>query len=212
LYLQDGQNLFDDYAPFGNWAVDKKLAILAEQLHHEVIIVAIDHAKDQRISEFTPSHDTVLGIGDGKKYARFLADTLKPYIDRKFRTKPDRAHTGIGGSSMGGLISLYSAWIYPEVYSKLMVLSPSLWVDPDLISKTSFITDKTPFKLYLYAGLQEGESLITLTNRLEKAILEKAKTGWKASLKKSLEPLGKHNENDWGREFPKALKWLYYEK
>lgn len=212
LYLQDGQNLFDDYAPFGNWAVDKKLALLAEKYHHEVIIVAIDHAKDQRIAEYTPSHNTKLGIGDGKKYARFLADALKPYIDKNFRTRPERAFTGIGGSSMGGLISLYAAWIYPEVYSKVMVFSPSLWVDPDLISKSSFITDKTPFKLYLYAGMQEGERLISLTNRLEQAILDKTKTGWDASIKKSLEPSGKHNENDWGREFPKALKWLYYEQ
>jgi predicted alpha/beta superfamily hydrolase len=212
LYLQDGQNLFDDYAPFGNWAVDKKLALLAEKYHHEVIIVAIDHAKDHRIAEYTPSHNTKLGIGDGKKYARFLADALKPYIDKNFRTRPERAFTGIGGSSMGGLISLYAAWIYPEVYSKVMVFSPSLWVDPDLISKSSFITDKTPFKLYLYAGMQEGERLISLTNRLEQAILDKTKTGWEASIKKSLEPSGKHNENDWGREFPKALKWLYYEQ
>ncbi|MEZ4980567.1 MAG: alpha/beta hydrolase-fold protein [Saprospiraceae bacterium] len=212
LYLQDGQNLFDDYAPFGNWAVDKKLAVLAEKLQHEVIVVAIDHAKEQRISEFTPSHNTKLGIGDGKKYARFLADNLKPYIDKNFRTKPERRFTGIGGSSMGGLISLYAAWLYPEVYSKLMIMSPSLWVDPDLISKSGFINDKTPFKLYLYAGMQEGASLISLTDRLEKAILERTKTGWQAEVKKCIEPLGKHNENDWGRAFPKALKWLYFEK
>ena len=93
LYLQDGQNLFDEYAPFGNWAVDKKLAVLAEKGLGDIIVVAIDHAEKDRIAEFTPSFKTKLGRGDGKKYVRFLADTLKPYIDKNFRTLPDlRAH------------------------------------------------------------------------------------------------------------------------
>lgn len=97
----------------------------------DIIIVSIDHAEDERIAEFTPSYRTRLGVGDGKKYARFLADTLKPHVDQHFRTLPDRVHTGIGGSSMGGLITIYAGLMYPEVYGKLMVFSPSLWVGAD---------------------------------------------------------------------------------
>ncbi|MEL6925076.1 MAG: alpha/beta hydrolase-fold protein, partial [Bacteroidota bacterium] len=79
LYLQDGQNLFDDHAPYGSWEVNKKLAMMAERGMANIIVVAIDHAEEDRIEEFTPSSNTRLGSGDGKKYARFLADTLKPH-------------------------------------------------------------------------------------------------------------------------------------
>jgi len=78
LYLQDGQNLFDPNAPFGTWGVTKKMAILKERGMGDIIVVAIDHAKEERIEEYTPSQPTKLGSGDGKKYVRFLADTLKP--------------------------------------------------------------------------------------------------------------------------------------
>ena len=132
LYLQDGQNLFDDYAPFGSWGVDKKLAEMSENGLGEIIIISIDHAKEERIEEFTPSYKTKLGRGQGKKYVRFLADTLKPYVDKNFRTLNKREFTGIGGSSMGALISIYAGFMYPEVFSKLMVFSPSLWVAPNI--------------------------------------------------------------------------------
>ncbi|MEZ4947810.1 MAG: alpha/beta hydrolase-fold protein [Saprospiraceae bacterium] len=102
---------------------------MPKKTHHEVIVVAIDHAKEQRISEFTPPLIILKsGVRDGKKYARFLADNLKPYIDKNFRTKPERRLLGIGEFN-GGLIRAYAAWLVSEVYSKLMIMSPSLWVD-----------------------------------------------------------------------------------
>ncbi|RME92641.1 MAG: hypothetical protein D6772_16745, partial [Bacteroidetes bacterium] len=133
LYLQDGQNLFDDYAPFGNWAVDKRMAYLTERGMGDLIIIAIDHANDKRIIEFTPSSSaTRWGKGEGKKYVRFLAEDLKHFVDGRFRTKPDWANTGIGGSSMGGLISIYAGLMYPHIYGKLLIFSPSLWVTPNI--------------------------------------------------------------------------------
>ena len=108
LYLQDGQNLFDDYAPFGSWEVDKKLALLQRKGLGDVIVIAIDHAKEERIKEYNPGGNPKLGKGQGREYVRFLAETLKPFVDKTFRTKPDRLNTGIGGSSMGGLISILS--------------------------------------------------------------------------------------------------------
>ncbi|HHH49608.1 MAG TPA: carbohydrate esterase, partial [Saprospiraceae bacterium] len=152
LYLQDGQNLFDDYAPFGNWGVDKKLAVLAELGLGDIIVIAIDHAAEERIEEFTPSQKTKLGSGDGKKYVRFLADTLKPYIDKHFRTKPDQANTGIGGSSMGALISIYAGFMYPEVYSKLMIFSPALWVAPKIRFGSINYDADINMQIYVYAG------------------------------------------------------------
>ena len=208
LYLQDGQNLFDEYAPYGNWAVDKKMALMAAQGMGDFIVIAIDHAKEERIEEFTPSYKTRLGVGDGKKYIRFLADTLKPYIDKHFRTMPDRMNTGIGGSSMGALISIYAGLIYPEVYSKLLIFSPSLWVTPNMHFHFMNLYQTAPMKVYLYGGEGESDTMVPSLQRFKQAL--EAKASAPVSFKLSIDPQGKHNEERWGKEFPKAIDWLFF--
>lgn len=209
LYLQDGQNLFDDYAPFGNWAVDKKLALMAERGTGDIIIIAIDHAREERILEFTPSTSTRLGVGDGKKYVRFLTETLKPYVDSHFRTMPDREHTGIGGSSMGALISIYAGLMYPEVYSKLLLFSPSLWVAPNIHFHATPTGEALHSKAYIYAGGDESKNMVPHVKQFKQA-MERKGTGSKMSFHLSIDPQGKHNEHHWGEEFPKAVEWLYF--
>lgn len=209
LYLQDGQNLFDDYAPFGNWAVDKKMAVLAERGMGDVIIVAIDHAEEERIAEFTPSMKTKLGRGQGKKYVRFLADTLKPYVDKQFRTLPQREQTGMGGSSMGGLITIYAGLMYPEVFSKLMVFSPSLWVVPNIHFNLMNLDEPLDLKIYLYGGGEEGTYMIPNMQRFVAAV-EQQKSDTQIDVNLSIDPKGKHNEARWGEEFPKAIEWLFF--
>jgi predicted alpha/beta superfamily hydrolase len=209
LYLQDGQNLFDDYAPFGNWAVDKKLAVLAEMGMDDIIIIAIDHAEEERIKEFTPSMNTRLGRGSGKKYVRFLADTLKPYVDRHFRTKPERHNTGIGGSSMGGLISIYAGFMYPEVYSKLLVFSPSLWVVPGIHFEIMSFDEAFDMQIYLYAGGEESKFMVPNVHRFVKTVEDQG-LGHKIKFNISIDPQGKHSEARWGEEFPKAVEWLFF--
>lgn len=211
LYLQDGQNLFDDYAPFGSWGVDKKLAVMAERGTNEVIIIAIDHAEHERIEEFTPSYRTRLGVGQGKKYVSFLADTLKPYVDRHFRTLPQRENTGIGGSSMGGLISIYAGLMYPAVYSKLMIFSPSLWVAPNIHFHGIKFGEVNPTKVYLYGGGAEGANVIPNIQKL-KAALEKQGQGSNMQFELAIDPRGEHNEKRWGEEFPRAVEWLFYDR
>ena len=209
LYLQDGQNLFDDHAPFGNWAVDKKLAVMTEQGLGDLIVVSIDHAEEERIAEFTPSIQTQLGSGDGKKYVRFLADTLKPYVDRHFRTLPGRAHTGLGGSSMGGLISIYGGLMYPEVYSRLMIFSPSLWVAPHIHFHFINFLEARNMKIYLYAGERESTNMVPNIHRFKEE-LEKADPQAQVDFKLSVDPNGEHNEPRWGQEFPYAAEWLFF--
>lgn len=211
LYLQDGQNLFDDYAPFGSWGVDKKLAVMAERGTHELIIIAIDHAEEARIEEFTPSYRTRLGVGQGKKYVSFLADTLKPYVDRHFRTLPDREHTGIGGSSMGGLISIYAGLMYPNIYSKLMIFSPSLWVAPNIHFHANQVQEVRHTKAYLYGGGAEGANVIPNIQKLKTA-LEQQGQGQRMQFELAIDPQGEHNEKRWGEEFPRAIEWLFYDK
>ncbi len=209
LYLQDGQNLFDEYAPFGNWGVDKKLAHMAEQGKGDIIVIAIDHAEADRIKEFTPSSNTRLGSGYGKLYVRFLTEILKPYVDSQYRTIKDRHHTGIGGSSMGGLISIYAGLMYPEVYSKLMIFSPSLWVAPKIHFHSINLNKGQDTKIYLYGGEAESVNMIPNLKRFKSA-LQKQGSGAKLDFELNVDPHGQHNEIRWGEEFPRAVDWLFF--
>lgn len=211
LYLQDGQNLFDEYAPYGSWGVDKKLALMAERGQGDIIIVAIDHAEEDRIKEFTPSSNTRLGSGHGKHYVRYLTEILKPYVDQHFRTLPTRQHTGIGGSSMGGLISIYAGLMYPEVYSKLMIFSPSLWVAPKIHFHSINFNNSQDTKIYLYGGEAESVNMIPNLKRFRTA-LEEQGTGARLQFELNVDPYGQHNETRWGEEFPRAVEWLFFKK
>ena len=212
LYLQDAQNLFNEGSAFGNWEIDKKMSILAEYGRGDLIIIAIENGSEDRIKEYVLDHDSITENAEGKKYIRFLADTLKPYVDSVYRTKTEREFTGIGGSSLGGLVSIYSGFLYPEVYSKLMIFSPSLWINPE--NNFPQMNFKNPYdiKVYLYGGEEEGSQM---TERMQ--LFEKTMEGWENSLslqfefKISINPEGKHQEFFWSQEFPRAVEWLFYD-
>jgi predicted alpha/beta superfamily hydrolase len=208
LYLQDGQNLYDDYAPYGSWGVDKQLAAMSERGTGNLIVVAIDHANHQRVSEFTPSLQNKLGIGEGKKYCDFLANTLKPYIDQHFRTKPEPPHTGIGGSSLGGLVSVLAGLYFPDVYDRLMIFSPSFWVMPDLPEQLMQLTREFDGKVYLYGGEAESETMVPNMIRFQEEI-ERLSRESDLEFRTEIDPNGQHNEARWGKEFPKAVEWLF---
>lgn len=209
LYLQDAQNLFNDNAQFGNWEIDKKLAVMAEYNIGKIIVIAIEHAEKERIKEYNVGN-TVLGNGQGKKYIRFLTETLKPFVDQNFRTKSDRENTGIGGSSMGGLVSIFSGIMYPEVFGKLMIFSPSLWVVPKI--KLSFLDMSEPqeTRIYLYAGGDESETMIDHVKNFKRRLLKKESLANKMKVHLSINSIGKHSENYWSDEFPKAIEWLFF--
>ena len=212
LYLQDAQNLFNEGSAYGNWEIDKKMSILAEYGRGDVIIIAIENGSEDRIREYVLDNNSITENAEGKKYIRFLADTLKPYVDSVYRTKPEREFTGIGGSSLGGLISIYSGFLYPEVYSKLLIFSPSLWVNPE--NNFPQMNFKNPYdiKVYLYGGEKEGSEM---TQRIEK--FERTMEGWETShslqfeFKVSINPEGKHQEFYWSQEFPRAMEWLFFD-
>lgn len=209
LYLQDGQNLFGSQAPYGSWEVPAKLAWLAERGMGDLIVISIDHAEHERVAEFTPTRPTRLGVGEGRKYADFLAETLKPWVDGHFRTLPERENTGIGGSSMGGLISLYAAMQHPLVYSKLMIFSPSFWVAPELAAE--FVRDVPSYYgcIYIYGGTDEGEDLVRHVRGFHDVIRENPH-GRNLPVNLMLREGAQHNEAAWGRAFPSAIEWLFY--
>lgn len=209
MYLQDGQNLFEDTAPFGTWGVDRRLAALAQQGKGDFIVVAIDHGGSERIREFSPYDSQRWGEGLGQEYATFLAETLKPHIDSHFRTLSDRANTGIGGSSMGGLISIYAGIAYPEVFSKFMIFSPSLWAAPKVYFEPVRFSAYSNTKIYLYAGAKEGAGVITNVRKFKESMEQRGFNPDQLQIRLETDPHGKHNEARWGEEFPKAVKWLY---
>lgn len=212
LYLQDAQNLFHEGSEHGNWEIDKKLSVLAEYGRGDVIIIAIEHGIESRIKEYIFDNDHVAKGSEGKKYIRFIADTLKPYVDMHYRTKREREHTGIGGSSLGGLISIYSGFLYPEVYSKLLIFSPSLWVEPE--NNFPMFRFRNPFKtkVYLYGGQLEGSKMVRRIFHFEEHLHEWEKQNmFDFEFKVNINPEGTHNEFFWSQEFPKAIEWLYYD-
>lgn len=209
MYLQDAQNLFNEKAKYGNWEIDKKLAVMSEYKIGKIIIIAIEHAEEDRVKEYNVGK-TVLGKGEGKKYIRFVTDTLKPFVDSNFRTKKEREFTGIGGSSMGGLVSIFSGLRNPEVYGKLMIFSPSLWVVPEL--KISSPKNKaTDTKVYLYAGGNESETMLEQVQKFKGNMMENAFVKDVSRINLSINMQGKHSETYWSDEFPKAIEWLFFQ-
>jgi predicted alpha/beta superfamily hydrolase len=211
LYLQDGQNLLENRSPYGNWHVDHRLSDMAEYGMNEIIVVAIDHAEEDRIREFSPPEVNKFGLSFGKQYARFITETLKSFVDENFRTLPERQHTGIGGSSMGGLISIYCGFLYPKVYGKMMIFSPSLWIAPKIYFHAIDFFNPFQTKIYLYGGGREGANMVPNIQRLKSALQRRGLDGSKIEFKLSIDPEGEHNEGRWGEEFPKAVEWLYFE-
>ena len=209
MYLQDAQNLFNESAEFGNWEIDKKLAVMSEYKIGKIIIIAIEHAEEDRIKEYNVGK-TVLGKGEGKKYIRFVRDTLKPFVDSNFRTKKEPEFTGIGGSSMGGLVSIFSGLQNPDVFGKLMIFSPSLWVVPEIkISSKKAIEADT--KIYLYGGGQESETMVSDMKNFKQKLISSAFIKENTKINLSINPKGKHSETYWSDEFPKAIEWLFFQ-
>jgi len=210
LYLQDGQNLFNPEAQYGDWAIDKSMAILAEEGFGDVIIIAVDHGEEERILEYLPYTHPRFGEGKGKFYIQFLIEKLIPYINKNYRTLPDFEHTGIGGSSMGGLISLHAGLRNPRVFGKLMIFSPSLWISKMVFDHTKSFKPLEKSKIYLYAGGKESIEHLPNAHKLGGIISEKMVKGFHIDFHFSINNEGSHSEIYWRKEFPKAVEWLFF--
>lgn len=210
MYLQDGQNLFNPHAPYGDWAIDKSLQTLAEQGMTDIIIIAIDHGNEERIYEYSPYDNPLFGHGKGNRYVFFLINTLVPYVNKHYRVSTSRHDVGIGGSSMGGLISLYAGLMAPATFGKLMVFSPSLWISEQIFNDADHCNLMDGDALYLYAGGMESQAHIPNIKKLDAIMSPKFNDLTYARYKCSIYEQGEHGEYYWAYEFPKAIKWLYF--
>lgn len=211
IYMHDGQNLFDDMtASAGEWQVDESLNHLAEKKGIEVMVVGIDNGNDFRMNEFSPWENKRFGEAQGKQYMDFVVDVVKPYVDTNFRTQPDRLHTAIMGSSMGGLISHYGVHAYPEVFSKAGIFSPAYWYSQDVFSFTQFKKAPLDARLYVMYGDEEGNGMIADTNQMQRQLRQQGHPRQNTLFKRV--PDGEHNEQLWRTEFTEAVQWLFQQE
>jgi predicted alpha/beta superfamily hydrolase len=212
LYMHDGQNLFDSHTSFsGEWGVDETLHRLAGE-GKEAIVVGIPNLGEQRVYEYNPMEHPQLGVGRGDSYLAFITETVKPIIDRDFRTLPDRMHTGIAGSSMGGLISLYGFFRCAHVFGLAGVFSPSLWVGGGRLMDYLI---QQPFyggRIYLDMGGKEfsarwAQYVYHATRQVRDILVSK---GYQPgnNLLYLEDDEGGHNEGSWAHRLPGALRFL----
>jgi len=211
LYMHDAQNLFDDATAFaGEWKVDETLDALSKEGKLELIVVGIDNGGDKRITELNAWDNARFGAAEGKQYTDFIVGTLKPAIDAKYRTLPDRAHTAIMGSSMGGLASHYAIAQYPQVFSKAGVFSPAYWTAApsfDFMAQHPLPKDA---RVYLLMGEKEGDSMVPDVQRMAQVVEKSGHPKANAVLK--IVPEQKHNEAFWSGELREALLWMFADK
>lgn len=212
LYLQDGQNVFDEATAFaGEWGVDETLNQLAAsgQDPSICIVVGVDNGGDRRLDEYSPWVNAEYKKGgEGDAYADFLALTLKPYLDAHYRTRPDAAHTAIAGSSMGGLIALYTGLKYPRVFGRVGVFSPAIWFAKDslLAYERRYRPAPRASRFYFVAGPAESETMLPLMTAVRDGLLARGVAPRQLRLVAPAD--GRHAEWFWRREFGPAYRWL----
>lgn len=201
VYMQDGQNLFDPVTSYGGvtWSAADAAESLAES-GRDPIVVGIYHGGRRRIREYNPF--AAWRKGRGAAYARFVAETVKPLIDASFRTLPDRQHTAIVGSSMGGLISLYTFFVHGDVFGHCGAMSPSLWVANGAMLKECATQGLVNGRIYVDNGSEEPSAL-----RLA-VLLEQMGYTAGQTLRYVVGQGDAHTESAWARRLPAALRFL----
>jgi predicted alpha/beta superfamily hydrolase len=212
LYLHDGQNVFNELTAFvkREWRADEAAEALAAR-GHEVILVAIENSGGTRASEYLPfktranNHEA-----RAEAHAAFVVKTVKPLIDQRYRTRSGAAHTGIAGSSFGGIIGLYTALSYPEVFGFVGAFSPSLWVgDGGMFHWVGEHRAPKSMRLWLDMGDHEGEMpgerryAMELTEQMGDVLREQG-----AQVRVQFGKDAWHNEDAWAQRFPTALEWF----
>lgn len=205
IYMHDAQNLFDAKTSYsGEWNVDEKL----DSLKAKVIVVGIEHGNEKRIDELTPFKNEKYGGGNADNYLEFIVKTLKPHIDKNYRTKTKAKNTILFGSSLGGLVSYYGALKYPEVFGKAGVFSPSFWFSPEIYT----FTEKQPkikTKIYFLCGDKESDDMVNDLTKM-KRLLDTKRCYCLHLDKTKIVKGGEHNEKLWRDHFAEAILWLGY--
>jgi predicted alpha/beta superfamily hydrolase len=212
LYLHDGQNLFDgatSFIPGQDWHVGQTAdQCISAGAVEPLIIVGMYNTK-ARVREYTPTHVPKLGGGRADRYAKFLIEEVKPFVEREYRTLPGAQYTGIGGSSLGGLVSLYLGLKHRTSFGKIAALSPSVWWNQLVIHRfaESMRVEPRP-RIWLDIGTREGPRIVQDVERFRDVLLEK---GWRLGRDLHYERVegAEHNEAAWAKRVGPFLQFLY---
>ncbi|MEO0723860.1 MAG: alpha/beta hydrolase-fold protein [Bacteroidota bacterium] len=208
LYMHDGQNLFDDATSFsGEWGVDESLNDLFSEGDYGIIVIGIENGGGNRLPEYTPWPNPTYGGGEGSAYVDFIVETLKPYVDANYRTLPDQPNTGIMGSSLGGLISLYACIRHQDIFGRAGVLSPSLWFTDDIYEFVANTGKQQDVRIALLAGELESSTMVPMLQNMYNTLLAAGFTSTELDITTHAD--GEHSEWYWRREFSSTYQWLF---
>jgi enterochelin esterase-like enzyme len=212
LYLHDGQNLFDRATAFAgqDWNVQGAADYLIQGGAIEpLIIVGIYNTGKSRIYEYTPTKVPKLGGGRADRYAKFLMQEVMPFVQQQYRALPEPSQTGIGGSSLGGLVSLYIGLKYPQSFGKIAALSPSVWWNQRVILRLAAAANLHPRpSIWLDIGTREGPKIVPDVEQFRDLLLKK---GWRENQDLHYERVegAEHNEAAWSQRVGPFLQFLY---
>ena len=215
LYMHDGQNLMDASTGFaGEWSVDETAQELVSSGQVEPIIIVGVYNTADRVDEYTqvPFAPEYPNAGKAAAYGDFLIQDIKPLIDRTYRTRPGAADTGLAGSSLGGLVTMYLGLTHPETFTRLGVISPSVWwAHKDIVAQVKALPAKLPLRIWEDIGTDEGtgDQAETVADAAELNDALRAKGWGDGDLKYTVFPGAKHNEKAWAARFGDALRFLY---
>jgi predicted alpha/beta superfamily hydrolase len=218
LYLNDGQNLFESLSSFNGieWQVDETGdRLIRAGMIPPVIFVGIDNAGKDRMREYMPhrSLNPMLVRVLGSRYPSFLTDEVMPFLARTYRISVRPEHTGLGGSSLGALIALYSAAVRPDVFGRLLIESPSLWASNRQMIRQSRGVRRWPERIFLGTGTAESgrpekdQSMVDDVRELA-GVFRRAGLDDRR-LKLVIEEGATHHESAWARRLPDALTFLF---
>lgn len=215
LVLQDGQNLFDPETAFirgRTWRVAEQADAAIEAGEVEPLVIAgVANAGERRLAEYTPTRDWKLGGGEASLYGEMLIREILPFLQEQYRLLPGAAQTGLGGSSLGGLVSLWLGLQYPQIFGKLAVLSPSVWWNHryivQYVDEVALALPRRP-RIWLDVGDCEGRRTVADVQKLH-AHLELY--GWRddIDIHSEIVPGGTHDEAAWSERVRPMLKFLF---
>ena len=213
LYMQDGQNLFDgatSFVPGMDWRIAQTTdECIAKGAVQPLIIVGIYNAGKARINEYTPTADARAGGGRADRYAKFLLQEVMPFIEKEYRILRGPASTGIGGSSLGGLASLYIGLNFPHIFGRIAALSPSIWWNQrSILRLTRDLAPKPRPRVWLDVGTREGARTVPDVEQFRDLLV---KRGWRLDDDLHYDRVegGEHNEAAWAQRVGPFLQFLF---